>query len=338
MEPFGTAAGQITSPEEIQELAMAFQRSRVLLTAYELGIFSLLGAEGRSSPEVAAAVEADPRGVDRLLNACCAVGLLRKKEGRFFNTEAAARFLVEGEAGYMAGLGHVVNLWQTWSTLTAAVRKGGRAWGGDSPERGEEWTKNFIAAMHQRATQTAPQIVARLDLTGVKRVLDVGGGSGAYAAAFVRAGQGITATVFDLPGVIPLTKRYVAQVGLSKQIDFVPGDYETDELGRGFDLVFLSAIIHSNSPAQNQELIRKAARALNPGGQVVIQDFIVNEDRTAPAFGALFALNMLVGTEAGDTYTAAEVEEWLSHAGLSDLERRAGLGPTSLIIGRQPKA
>jgi 2-polyprenyl-3-methyl-5-hydroxy-6-metoxy-1,4-benzoquinol methylase len=166
-------------------------------------------------------------------------------------------------------------------------------------------------------------------------VLDVGGGSGAFAMAFVRAQAGISATIFDLPNVLSLTQKYIEQERLADKIKTVAGDYMVDELGSGFDLVFLSAIIHSNSAEENRKLIRKCAQALIPRGQVVVQDFIMDADRTSPVHGAFFALNMLVGTEAGDTYTESEVRSWMEEAELSNLIRKDTHFGTTLIMGRK---
>ena len=202
-------------------------------------------------------------------------------------------------------------------------------------EKGDNWLESFIAAMHDRAHRHASSVVAMIDLSRVSRILDVGGGSGAYAMAFMRAKDGLRAMVFDLPNMVPLTQKYIAEEGLSDKVGTVVGDYHTDDLGSGFDLVFLSAIIHSNSPKQNQALIDKACRALNPGGKLVIQDFIMDEDRTTPAFGAFFALNMLVGTEAGDTYTEREVQRWMGEAGLTNIHRKDTEIGTTLMIGEK---
>jgi precorrin-6B methylase 2 len=177
-------------------------------------------------------------------------------------------------------------------------------------------------------------VVGQIDLSGVSRILDVGGGSGAYAMAFVRAKAGISATVFDLPDVLPLTRTYVEREGLSQNVRTVPGDYLKDTLGKDFDLVFLSAIIHSNSPSENAELILKCAQALRPGGRVVVQDFIMDEERLTPSHGTIFALNMLVGTDSGDTYTEAEVSGWMTAAGLSGVSRQGTPFGTSQIAGR----
>ncbi|MCG3118196.1 MAG: 3-hydroxy-5-methyl-1-naphthoate 3-O-methyltransferase [bacterium] len=322
-------------PDSIRDIAYAFQRSRVLLTAYELGLFNALGDEKKPSAEVAAILKTDRRATDRLMNALCAIGLLEKNDGKFSNTVETARFLVQGKPEYMAGLMHTVHLWDTWSTLTPAVRQGQSVGRPPVNERGDKWLTAFIAAMHDRARKQAPAVAARLDLSGVARVLDVGGGSGAFAMAFVRATAEITATVFDLPNVVSLTQNYIVQEGLADKVKTVAGDYLIDDLGSGFDLVFLSAIIHSNSVEENRQLIRQCAEAVNPNGQIVVQDFIMNADRTSPAHGALFALNMLVGTEAGDTYTEAEVRSWMEEAGLSNLISKDTHFGTTLIVGRK---
>jgi SAM-dependent methyltransferase len=318
------------------ELASSFMRSRAFLTACELNLFAAIGLSGRTAAEVAQTLGTDPRATDRLLRVLTTLGLVDADRDRFRNGAAAERFLVPGRPEHMGGLLHWVHLWDSWSTLTSAVRKGGSLRQAAVGARGAEWLEAFIAAMHWRARQHAPEVVGALDLAGVSRVLDVGGGSGAYAMAFARAVPGLRATVFDLPAVLPITARYVGEAGLADRIDLVAGDYDRDPVGRDFDLVLLSAIIHSNAPAANQALVAQCAAALAPEGRLVIQDFIVDENRTGPPFAVLFALNMLVGTEAGDTYTESDVRGWMTAAGLGDLTRRDMPFGTSLIFGRKP--
>jgi hypothetical protein len=323
------------SAQPFMELAAAFMRSRAFLTACELDVFTIVGDGERSSAEVARDLGVDPRAADRLMNVLCVLGCLEKYAGRFRNTRTSKRFLVRHAPEYMDGVMHWVHLWDSWSTLTPAVRKGGSAIVKSVGDHDESWLRAFIAAMHWRARQHAPGVVASLDLRGVSRVLDVGGGSGEYAMAFVRANPGVTATVFDLPAVLPITAEYVRQAGLQERVELVTGDYGRDELGQGFDLVFLSAIVHSNSSERNRDLIQKGVAALRSPGQLVVQDFIVNEDRLGPPFGVLFALNMLVATDAGDTYTESEVREWMVEAGLDGITRHDTPFGTSLIVGHR---
>ena len=325
------------SPNTVRELAYGFQSSRILLTAYELSVFTALDDAKKSSGEVAAAIGTDPRATDRLMNALCAMDLLVKKNGRFLNAPIAARYLVSGKPDFMAGLMHTAHLWTTWATLTDAVRAGSAvAIKRSVNKRGDVWLSAFIAAMHDRASKQASGIVSRMDLSGVSRVLDVGGGSGAFAMAFAEANRGITATVFDLPNVIPLTKKYVKQSFRAfHRVKFRTGDYLIDDLGKDFDLVFLSAIVHSNSMNENRNLIKKCSTALRRHGQVVIQDFIMNKDRTSPTHGAFFALNMLVGTKSGDTYSESEVRSWMEEAGLAEITRQDTPYGTTQIIGKR---
>jgi SAM-dependent methyltransferase len=321
--------------KRIQEIASAFQRSRALLTAFELDIFTILNDQRMSSAEVAEAAGGSARHVDRLLNALVALGLLEKADGRYANAPLAAEHLVKGRPGYMAGLGHTVNLWDTWSRLTEVVREGRPAARPPIGDRGDDWIRPFIAAMHWRSRQTAAEVVGALDLAGVSRVIDIGGGSGAYAMAFARARAGISAVVFDLPNVVPLTRAYIREETLSAHVEAVAGDYMRDSLGQGFDLAVLSMVIHSHSPQENQALLAKVAGALAPGGQVVIQDFLMSAGREGPLQPALFALNMLVGTERGDTYTEPEVRSWLLEAGFSAITRADTSFGSSLVVGRR---
>jgi len=324
-----------TDADSIREIAYAFQASRILLTAYELGVFSAIDNRQKSSQDVATALGSDWRATDRLMNALVAMRLLVKERSTFRNSPSALRFLVPSSPDYMSGLMHTIHLWDTWSTLTKAVKLGF-----PPRERRKEdptaWTEAFIAAMNYRARKQAPVVAAQMNLREGMRILDVGGGSGAFAAAFVRTARGVTATVFDLPDVLPLTERYISAEGLLDRIDFVAGDYTTDELPRGYDLVFLSAIIHSNSSDQNRTLLQKCARALNPNGNLVVQDFVMDENRTDPPGGAFFALNMLVGTAAGDTYTESEIRHWMKEAGLSDITRSEIPFGSAQIWGRKP--
>jgi predicted O-methyltransferase YrrM len=319
--------------EQLQAMVIGFQRSRIVLTAAELDLFTVVGEGETTAAEVADAIGTDLRATDRLMCALCALGLLRKTNDRFWNTPVSSRFLDRNSAEYMRNLGHRSNLWETWSTLTDAVRSGRTVLRRDLVTCDEEWLESFIAAMHFRARGRADAMVSGLDLRSVKRVLDLGGGSGVYAMAFARARDDIEVEVFDLPQVTPLTQRYVEEDGLDGQVTTRSGDYRSDPIGAGFDLVFLSAIVHANSPEENRALIAKCVEALNTGGRVIIDDFVMSEDRTRPGHGAIFALNMLVGTAAGDTYTESEISDWLTGAGITRVQRQETPFGTTQMIG-----
>jgi ubiquinone/menaquinone biosynthesis C-methylase UbiE len=325
---------KVNNPGEIMQMANAFRVSRVLLTAFELDLFTALDKGEKTSGETAKLLNTAPRATDRLMNALTALGFLEKKDNMFSNTSVTSQFLVKGKPSYMGGLGHTVNLWDTWSTMTEAVRKGTTVlMRGPVNERQSGWLESFIAAMHMRGKEQARKVVAAIDLSNVSRVLDVGGGSGIMSFGFVNAKKELKATIFDLPNVISLTKKYIEVEGYTIQVDTVSGDYLKDELGNGYDLVLLSAIIHSNSPDENKLLFKKCVRALNHGGQLVVLDHVMSEDRTEPLIGALFALNMLVGTPEGDTYTESEIKSWMKEAGLSGIIRKSTDIGNDMMIG-----
>jgi 2-polyprenyl-3-methyl-5-hydroxy-6-metoxy-1,4-benzoquinol methylase len=333
MRTAGIAVKTISSLGELRTMLFGFRASRIVLTAFELGIFTALGKSRRNAQSVARELGTDPRGTDRLMNALCALRLLRKKNDAFANSPLAARYLVRGSPMYLAGLAHTARLWHSWSTLTPAVGRGGTVIRDGRKDRSAGVTGGFIASMHERASLQAADTVKLIDLSSVRRTLDIGGGSGAYSIAMARAEEKIRATVFDLPEVVRLAEEYVRREGLAERFAFLPGDFNRNGFGGGYDLVLLSAIVHMNPPERNRRLLSKAAKALNPKGQLVIQDYIMNGDRTRPALGAIFALNMLVGTEGGDTYTEAEVREWMKEAGLSGIVRRDTPFSSSLMIG-----
>jgi precorrin-6B methylase 2 len=321
---------EISGPEQIIDMASGYQKSRIILTAFELDIFSAIGAGFKSSEGISQKIGAKQKSTERLLNALCAMGFLRKENGLFANTEASARYLSTSSEDYLSRIGHMLNLYRSWGTLTEAVKAGTSVL---AREYDPHSLMHFIEAMHHRAKKTADALIANINLDGVKRVLDVGGGSGVYAIAFVRANPQLEAVVFDLPRVTELTHKYISQAGMSNRIATMDGDYNKDDFGKGYDIVFMSAIVHINSYDENVRLIQKAYNSLNTGGRIIIQDHIMENDRTAPVRGALFAINMLVNTQGGDTYTEDEMREWLSKAGCADIKRVKTGMENDLMIG-----
>lgn len=323
---------EIKSSEDIREIANSFRESRVLLTAVELRIFTLLDKHMIPSEEIAKKTNADTRATDRLMNALCAMGFLKKVHGKFYNTDMSSKYLVEGKPDFMGNLYHTNNLWDTWTHLTDSVIKGSSAIGNKSKSENNDWVESFIGAMHYRGVSQGKILAMMIDLTNVKTLLDIGGGSAAFSMEFVKKNPATKAIILDLPDVIPITKKYVENSGLIDNFGFIEGNYLTTEFKDSYDMIFLSAIIHINSYDQNKLLIKKCTDALNENGKIVISDFIMDEDRTKPYHGALFSLNMLVGTANGDTYTEKEIREWFDSAGLSNIERKSTSFGADLMI------
>jgi len=327
------AATRAAEQDRIGEMTRSFMQSRILLSAVELGVFRAVAGGAETAQAVASEIGTDVRATGMLLDALTAIDLLEKKDGRYRLSPASAScFGPDVPAFQGQALMHAVRLWESWSRLSDCVRLGHPPERAQMDGRDEDGTRSFIAAMHSFASGDADAVVARVDLSGVRRILDLGGGSGRFSIAFARACPQAEITVFDLPQVVPLTQGYVADAGLSDRISTRPGDMLADEFGECYDLVWISSICHMFSPEQNVAVLRKAREALAPGGRVVVRDFLLEPDRTSPPGAAVFALNMLVNTERGNSYTAEEYVEWLDAAGLPGAEvERLLPGPTGLL-------
>ena len=325
------AAGAL--PEDLNERIRGFQESRVILTALELDVFTAVGA-GAAAAEAAGRLGTDARATEMLLNALAAMGLLAKQDGVFRNTPVAARYFVEGspDSARLALL-HTAGLWKRWSTLTDCVRGGGAVLGKEPADRGADWTQAFIAAMHRNAALRAAPLVRAVGAAGILRMLDVGGGSGAYSIAFAQAHPALEADILDLAAVAPIAQGHIDRAGMADRVRVRTGDLRADALGQGYDLVLVSAICHMLSPEENRDLLRRSFAALAAGGHIAIQDFILEPDKTAPKMAALFALNMLVGTRAGSSYSQPEYEGWLHDAGFREIRRLRLPGPAGVMMG-----
>ena len=321
------------TPEVILGLGRAFMESRVLLTAVELDIFTPLAHRAMTAEELAGALGADLRGTTTLLDAVTAIGLLEKEDGRYRCASDAAELLSRDSArSVVPMLRHSVALWRRWSELTEVVRRGTPAPRPAEPEQREEDRAAFIGAMHTVASRMAAEVVAAIGAGNATRLLDIGGASGTYTQAFLEASPALEATLFDLPPVIEMARRRLSTTGVIERVHFVTGDFYQDELPPGHDLALLSAIIHQNSAEQNVELYRKVFRALEPGGRLVIRDHVMNDDHTRPRRGAIFAINMLVGTAGGGTYSFKEIQAGLEAAGFEAVRLLQADEPMSGLV------
>ena len=277
------AAGVV--PDDLSELIRGYMPSRVLLTALELDVFTAVQRSAAPPPveALAGSLGTDLRATRVLLDALVSLGVLTKRDGCYANAPAAARYLAAGSPDdATTALKHNLSLWRSWSGLTEAVRQGHPVEHQEMRGRNDDWTVPFIAAMHRNAALRAPMVVRAAGTQGVRRLIDIGGGSGAYAIAFAREKADLEAEVFDLPSVTPITARNVEQAGLAGRVRTRTGDLRRDAFGEGWDLALLSAICHMLGPDGNRDLFRRVFSALGPGGRLVIQDHVMAPDRTAP--------------------------------------------------------
>jgi hypothetical protein len=213
----------------------------------------------------------------------------------------------------------MAGLWRRWSGLTSIVREVQVSDQATASFRDADELRAFIGAMDVIAKHLAPRVVADVHPDPSRALLDVGGASGTYTIAFFQAAPEMKATLFDKPEVIEIARQRLGKAGVLDRVTLVPGDFYRDPLPPGHDLAFISAIIHQNSLEQNVSLFGNVFQSLNRGGRVVIRDHVMEPDRTRPKEGALFAVNMLVSTAAGRTYTYDEIRACLEEAGFIEI-------------------
>jgi predicted O-methyltransferase YrrM len=302
--------------QDILDLARNFMDSRVFLSAAELDLFTLLTPVPLSIREVESRIAANSRGVRILLDALSAMGLLEKRGEVYQCPPSISRFLsADAPDSILPMVLHMAGLWKRWSSLTSIVRGTQVSDLETGSLRSAAELGAFIGAMDVIAKSLAPRIVSDVHPGHSRRLLDVGGASGTYTIAFLQSAPEMKATLFDRPEVIEIARERLGKAGVLDRVTLVPGDFYRDQLPSGHDLAFISAIIHQNSNDQNVSLFRNVFRSLDRGGRVVIRDHVMEPDRTRPKEGALFAVNMLVSTAGGRTYTYEEIKACLEQAG-----------------------
>ncbi|MEJ2689171.1 MAG: methyltransferase [Deltaproteobacteria bacterium] len=320
--------------DTILQTSHGFQASRVLLCGAELDLFTLLAEKPLSSAAVAAERNADPRGISILLDVLSALGYLIKIDGQYQTEPSAVPFLsADAPESLLPVILHQGRLWQSWSRITDIVLGKTTVSMNKTGALAEGSVKSFIGAMHVIASKKAPEVVAAIKPGKARRLLDVGGGSGTYTLAFLAAVPEMRATLFDLPPVIEMARDRVHAAGVEDRASLVPGDFYKDPLPPGHDLALLSAIIHQNSQEENKALYQRIHDALEPGGRIVVRDYVMSPDRTAPVEGAMFAVNMLAQTQGGSTYTYEEIADGLASAGFNRIRLIQTKGMFSLVEG-----
>ncbi|MHC4442045.1 MAG: methyltransferase [Planctomycetota bacterium] len=306
--------------DKVMEISGAFQPACVLMAAADLNLFEILNAESMTAEKVADQLQADPRAMTMLLDALAAMELLDKGGTTYSVPPEVVDVLTQrGANSVLQMVRHRANCMRRWVQLARVIQTGKPA-EREPSVRGEAGDQeSFIGAMHNVANPIAQQMVEELGPLEFQHLLDVGGGSGSWTVEFLRAVPGAKATIFDLPDVILMARARMADAGMSDRVTMAGGDFYEDDLPAGADFVWLSAIAHQNSRRQNRELFAKIHKAMDDGGMLIVRDVVMDESRTKPLPGAMFAINMLVATEGGGTYTLDEYREDLEAAGFSEV-------------------
>ena len=310
------------TPPQLLELSGGYWSTCALHAGVKLGVFTPLSGAPLSAPDLASRINCDSRGLAMLLNALAAMELLDKQGESYVATPFAAEFLCRTSPGY---LGHIImhhhHLMSGWANLDKAVQSGAPLRERASHEDVESSRESFLMGMFNLAMQLAPKIVPHIDLAGRRRLLDLGGGPGTYAIHFCRQNPELSAVICDLPSTRGFAEQTVERFGLSGRISFVARDFESEELPAGFDVAWLSHILHGVGPKACAGILKKAVAALEPGATILIQEFILDDSKDAPLFPALFSLNMLLGTPEGQAYSEGELFDMLVAAGATEVRR-----------------
>ncbi|MFB3903719.1 MAG: methyltransferase [Acidobacteriota bacterium] len=323
--------------EHVDRLSSGFRDAQVLLTANRLGLFPFLENGPKTVAEMAQSLQASQRGLRILCDALVALKLLEKIGDRYQNSEAARLCLLPSSpASKSSILLHHARLYERWGRLYRVVKTGEPATD-DEIDPGLRFDAgDFARAMADSARAILHATVEALNLEGAERMLDVGAGPGLYSIELVRRHPKLQAVILDSKETLEVARENVQAAGLEDRIRLLPGDVFTQALGGPYDFAFVSNLVHSFSNDENARLVNKVAATLTSGGRLCIKDFFLEPDRTAPAWVALFAVNMLVSTEKGDCYTVQEASSWLMRAGLRVESFRMITPQTGILLGKKP--
>lgn len=329
------------NPALLMQVALAYRSSAVLFAASELNVFSSLAEGSQSAAEIAKITGAAPEPIRLLLESCVAAGMLSAAEGRYANTPTADAFLVRGRPAYIGdGLKYAEDLYPAWGGLATLMRTGRPVLPpetilGDDKEK----TRAFVFAMHERARGIGSVLPHDIDLTGRRRLLDVGGGPGTYSMALMRQTPGLMSTVLDRPGVLEVTREIVENAGFSDRVTLLPGDYLQTPFGSGYDVALLSGMMHRETEVGCRLLLQKTFDALGPRGLVIVSDVFFDDDRkNSPPFAISFALNMMLTSEHGSAHAKTEMSCWMTESGFGAIELRdmPTPNPHTLVMGTRP--
>ena len=324
------------NPGRLLQVSGSYWASCTLHAAVKLDLFSLIEAGHTTPSQLAHELGLDPRGTATLLNALVAMDLLTKDQAQYANTEAARWFLVRGSREYIGYMIlHHHHLVRGWSRLDQAVRSGKPVRERVASEHEER--ESFLMGMFNNAMAIAPRLADEIDVKGRRLLLDLGGGPGTYAIHFCLTNPGLEARVADLPASRPFAEKTIARFGVSDRVQFIPCDYLHEDIQGQYDVAWLSHILHGEGPDACRMIINKAVSSLEPGGMMMIHDFILNDTADGPLFPALFSLNMLVNTMEGRSYTESQIRDMMKQAGLKNITRFTFRGPTDsgILMGER---
>ena len=336
-----TSAQAHVTPERILQMSWGYAVPLVLEAALRHRVFDVLDSGPMSLSQVAAATGASERGLAGILNLLVGFEFLSKAGDAYALTPESSAFLVSSKPSFQGGiLRHASEqLIPAWLHLNQVVATGRPAIAVNDEKKGTEFFAQFVNDIFPMSYPAAQDLAHHLRLelmSGPVSVLDLAAGSGVWGIALAQSAPQVRVRAVDWPEVLKVTAGTVGRFGLTDRFTYAGGDLLAADFGSGHNVATLGHILHSEGEERSRKLLAKTGEALAPGGTIAIAEFLVNPDRTGPINGLIFAVNMIVNTEHGNTYSFEEIADWLGAAGFVDARTLASRGPSPLILANKP--
>jgi len=332
---------QVT-PERLMELSFAYAPPLIISAGVSNQVFDSLEDGAKTPEQVAEKTGASARALRILMNALVGLGLLKKdRQGKYSLTPESAAFLLSKNPGTHAGFFGTIapQIISRWLRLSDIVREGRPAVAVNQETEGTEFFSQLVENIIPLSYPPAQKLADHLKVAKTKneiRVIDLAAGSGIWGIALAQKSPGLRVTAVDWAGMIPTTKRITQKFGVGDRFNYVEGDILEANFGSGYDIAILGHILHSEGEDRSRQLLAKTFRALISGGTIAIAEWLVNDDRTKPLPSLMFAVQMLVNTEKGDTFSFNEIKNWLEEAGFKKVRKVEAPGPSPLILATKP--
>jgi ubiquinone/menaquinone biosynthesis C-methylase UbiE len=332
---------QVT-PERLMELSFAYAPPLIISAGVSNQVFDSLEDGAKTPEQVAEKTGASARALRILMNALAGLNLLKKdRQGKYSLTPESAAFLLSKNPGTHAGFFGTIapQIISRWLRLSDIVREGRPVVAVNQETEGTEFFSQLVENIIPLSYPPAQKLADHLKVAKTKndiRALDLAAGSGIWGIALAQKSPGLRVTAVDWAGMIPTTKHITQKFGVGDRFNYVEGDILEANFGSGYDIATLGHILHSEGEDRSRQLLAKTFRALKSGGTIAIAEWLVNDHRTKPLPSLMFAVQMLVNTEKGDTFSFNEIKNWLEEAGFKKVRKVEAPGPSPLILATKP--
>ena len=335
-----TAPLELT-PERLMQLSWGYAPPLIIEAAVKYHLFDLLDASPKTAQQLAKRAGVSLRGVTAICNALVGLRLLARNEDRYEITPESATFLVSHKPAYHGVFFQHVStqLIPKWLALDKAVRSGRSVAAVNSEKKGAAFFAEFVESIFPLSYSAAKALGEHLGIPKAKqpvKVLDLAAGSGVWGIALAEQSSLVHINAVDWPPVLAVTEKVARRHGVSSRLTVIPGDLLKVRFGKNHQVATLGHILHSEGQTRSRKLLKKTFDALAPGGTIAIMEFLVNHDRNDPVVGLLFAVNMLVNTEKGDTFSFEEISDWLREAGFTEPRLLKVPAVSPLVLATKP--